>query len=470
MLDLVVIGGGTAGLTAARLVARGGKKVALVERDRPGGDCLWTGCVPSKALIHIAKLHHEARTSARFGVHTTGVRLDFDAARRHVAEAQKVAGRLDSAETVASWGVELVHGEARFINAQTVEAGGRKLTAKQFLIAAGGRPAVPAIPGLADAGFDTNIELLDWRTLPESLVIVGGGPMGVEFGQMMARFGVRVTIVQSGPRLLPREEPQASELLARTLAGEGIEVIVDARVSRVTTGGNQRRLEVDTPAGPRVASAERLLVATGRTPNIEGLALDAAGVRSTAKGITVDAQLRTSQSHIFAAGDVNGGPQFTHVAEDQARTVARSILHGDSRFRRPPRWNGRVIPRVTYTDPEVASVGLSEEAARRQRKGVRTWTLSLTEVDRAVTMGATGGFFKLVTARGWQGRIPGLSKQTGDEIVGACFVGPNAGDLLMPVVMAMRARLPVGLVAWNMQAYPTLALGLRQVAGMSFDA
>lgn len=183
----------------------------------------------------------------------------------------------------------------------------------------------------------------------------------------------------------------------------------------------------------------------------------------------MDERLRTSQPHIFAVGDVNGSLQFTHVAEDQARTVARSLRDAGGRFRKPAKWNSRVVPRVTFTGPEVASVGLTEEQARRQCRGVRVWRVPLTDVDRAITMGETEGFLKLVTARGWQSRIPGLAKRVGDEIVGACFVGPNAGDILMPVVMAMRARLPIGLVAWNMQAYPTLALGVRQAAGLQFD-
>ncbi|MBE0611437.1 MAG: FAD-dependent oxidoreductase [Dehalococcoidia bacterium] len=198
--------------------------------------------------------------------------------------------------------------------------------------------------------------------------------------------------------------------------------------------------------------------------------MDAAGVAASPRGIRVDAHLRTSQAHIYAVGDVNGGPQFTHVAEDQARTVAGTLANRGGLGSRPAKWSGRVVPRVTYTDPEVAAVGLTEEQARRSRKGVRAWQVPLTHVDRAITMGQTEGFLKLVTARGWQSRMPGLAKRVGDEIVGACFVGPNAGDLLMPVVMAMRARLPIGLVAWNMQAYPTLSLGVRQVAGLPFES
>lgn len=468
MYDLVVIGAGTGGLTAARLVARAGKTVAIIERDRPGGDCLWTGCVPTKALIHAAKVFHDASKGARFGVHAADLRLDFEAARRHVAEAQEAAGRVDSPEMIASWGAELVLGDARFLDPSTVEVAGRRLRGRTFVVATGSAPAVPTIPGLQEAGFDTNVETLEWQTLPGSLAVLGGGPIGVELAQLMCRFGVQVTLIERLPRLLEREEPDASEVVERVLRAEGIDVRTSARVLRIDRDGTRRRVWLEEGGNERPITCERVIVATGRTPAFASLNLDAAGVAASPRGIRVDEHLRTSLRHIFAVGDVNGGPQFTHVAEDQARTVARTLLR-PGRFGSGAKWSDRVVPRVTYSDPEVAAVGLTEEQARRRRKGVRAWQVPLGHVDRAITMGQTEGFLKLVTARGWQGRVPGLAKRVGDEIVGACFVGPNAGDLLMPVVMAMRARLPIGMVAWNMQAYPTLALGIRQVAGLPFD-
>jgi pyruvate/2-oxoglutarate dehydrogenase complex dihydrolipoamide dehydrogenase (E3) component len=468
--DLTVIGGGSGGLAAAKLVAREGKRVALIERERPGGDCLWTGCIPTKALVHSARILHSVREGGRFGVTASDVRLDFAAVRRHVAEAQRAAGRVDTPETIASWGVELVTGEAHFVDPHTVEVNGRQFRSQSFVLATGSKPSLPPIPGLAEAGFDTNVEVLDWERLPGSLAILGGGPIGVEFAQVMCRFGVRVTLIERLPRLLEREDPEASALIERLLTREGVEVITGANVTGVAPEGEQRRIELELPGGVRTIVAQRLLVATGRTPVFEALGLDAAGVRAARGAIEVDAHLQTSQPHIFAIGDVNGGPQFTHVAEDQARTVAGAITAGAGRFRKLPRWNARVVPRVTYSDPEVAAVGLTEEEARHERRGARAWTVPLSEVDRAITSGATDGFLKLVTARGWQHRVPGLARRVGDEIVGACIVAPNAGDLLMPLAVAMRARLPVGVVAWNMQAYPTLALGVRQVAGLPFGS
>lgn len=466
--DVVVIGAGTGGLTAARLLARAGKRVALVERGRPGGDCLWTGCVPTKALLHAAHAAHAARSGARFGVVTAGVSVDMAALRKHIASAQAAAGRPDTPEAIASWGVELVEGEARLLDAHTVEAGGRRLRGRALVIATGSHATLPPIPGLAEAAPDTNAEVFAWERLPATLGVLGGGPIGVEFAQAMCRLGVSVTLVEQLPRLLPREDPAASSVIEEVLRREGVDVRTGTQVVRVYRRPEGFEALFENGDRRERIVCERLLVATGRRPSIEGLGLEAAGVEVTPLGIRVDAALRTSVPHIFAVGDVNGSPQFTHVAEDQARTVARTLAASGKRFARPARWNGRVVPRVTFTDPEVASVGISEEDALRSRRGVRTWEIPLQEVDRALTMGQTDGFLRLVTARGWTRRIPGLAAKVGDEVVGATFVGPSAGDLLMPVVVAMRARLPIGLLAWNMQAYPTLALGVRQVAGRPF--
>ena len=467
--DLIAIGGGTGGLTVTKLVARRGKKVAMIERYRPGGDCLFTGCVPTKALIHAAKLIHHARNGERFGVVAKDVQLDFAAVRRHVAEAQEAAGKVESPEAIAANKVELITGEARFIDAHTIEVGGRRLTAEYFVIATGGEPAVPPIPGLAEAGFDTNVQAVAWETLPASLGVIGGGPIGTEFSQLMSRFGVKVTVLQAADRILERDDREASALMRVLLEREGLEIHTSATVTRVEGDGRGKRVFFERDGREASFECERLLVAAGRKPEVGALNLTAAGVEANARGVVVDEGMRSSQKHIYAVGDVAGGYQFTHVAEAQGRLVANLINKPGRIARRFQKWSDRVVPRVTYTDPEIASVGLTEEQAMAQLKGVTVLRLPLSEVDRAITMGATDGFLKVITARGWQHRIPGLAAALGDEIVGACLVAPNAGELLMPLVVAMKARLPIGLVAWNMQAYPTMALGVRQVTGLPFD-
>lgn len=468
MYDVAVIGAGTGGLTVARLTAQAGQRVALIERDRPGGDCLWTGCVPTKALIHAAQRAHDVRESARFGVTHNGAGIDFSVIRRHMGDAQHQAGRAESDDRIASWGVDLIRGEAHFVDAQRVKVDGRTLTARSFVIATGSHPVAPSIPGLQEAPFETNVELLAWDELPASLAILGAGPIGVEFAQAMSRLSVQVTLIEQAPRVLEREDAEASRIIATVLKREGVKVLANARVGEVSHAGQQIQLQVDHDGDQRAVVAERLVVATGRAPSIGTLNLEAAGVEVSSQRLTVDAYLRTSQPHVYAVGDVAGGAQFTHVAEDQGRTVAGNLLRR-GRFSRPSKWNGRVVPRVTFSDPEVAAVGLTSQEARRRHRGVREWTVPLDAVDRAITTGATDGFIRLVTARGWQSRIPGLSRHLGDEIVGATIVAPSAGELLMPIVMAMRAHLPAGVVAWNMQAYPTLSLGVRQAAGRMFD-
>lgn len=470
--DLVVIGAGTGGLTAAKLFARSGKRVLLMERDRPGGDCLWSGCVPTKALIECARRLHEARNSAKFGVIDGGVSFDFQEVRRHIAASQAAAGRIDSPEAIAAAAVELRTGNATFLNAHTVEVDGQRISGASFVIATGSEASIPPIPGLLESNPDTNSELLEWESLPASLAIIGGGPIGLEFGQALNRLGVEVTIIESADRIAEKEEPKASEVLAAVLEGEGVRIITGAKIENVVRAGARSVLRVRRRGGTAAdeeISAQRVLVATGRTARIEGLGLERAGVRIENGHIIVDSVQRTSQPHIFAVGDVAaGGYKFTHVAEAQGRLVSNYLTAGRI-GRRFQRWSDRVVPRVTYTDPEVASIGISSAEARKTLSRVKEWHLPLSEVDRAIVIGRTEGFIRIVTARGWMRWTPGLARLAGDEIVGATIVAPHAGELLMPIANAMRLRLPIGLLALQMQAYPTLSLGVRQAAGLPFE-
>lgn len=467
--DLVAIGGGTGGLTVARLTAKTGKSVAVIERARPGGDCLWTGCVPTKALLASAKRYHLATTSAAMGVVAGDIQLDFRAIRDHIAASQAAAGFVDSAAAIAAAGVDLILGEASFVGPHTLQVGDRELSARNIVIATGGEPAIPPIAGLREARPDTNVEVVAWETLPVSAVIIGGGPIGIEFCQALTRFGVKVTVLEAADRILAQDEPAASDLIREVLKREGATIHTAAKVSLVERRGASFAITFNAGRGPQTVVGDRLVVATGRRPELTALRLDKAGVEVTGRGVIVDRSLRTSQHHIFAVGDVTGGYQFTHVAEAQARMVA-NILQQGPLGRRLQKWSDRVVPRVTYTDPEVASVGLTEEAARARHQRVRVWNVPLGEVDRAAVEGETEGYFKIITARGWPRFVPGLARLAGDEIVGASLAGPHAGDLLMPIVNAMKLRLPIGLVAWNMQAYPTFSLGVRQAAGLPFDS
>jgi pyruvate/2-oxoglutarate dehydrogenase complex dihydrolipoamide dehydrogenase (E3) component len=396
-----------------------------------------------------------------YGIRTSAVELDWAAVRLHVNEAQRLAGRIDSEDTIASWGTTLVRGEARFTSPHTLAVDGDEYTAGAFVIATGGAAAVPPIRGLSEAGFDTNVEAVDWQALPKSLLVIGGGAIGVEFAQTATRLGVETTIVEAAERLLPSEDPEASELVEKTLGLEGVTVHTGTSVDRVERTGEHRRVTI----GSRVVEAERILVATGRRPEVRGLGVEVANLRMRGGAIALDKQLRTSQSHIYAVGDVTGGPQFTHVAEAQGRLVANVLL--GKRFQS---WPGAIVPRVTFTDPEVASVGMTEpEAQGRYGSKAKTWRIGLAEVDRAITIGRTEGFLKVTTAPGWNRFVPGLRRLMGDTIVGATLAAPSAGELLMPLVIAMRAKLPQGIAAWNMQAYPTMSIGLRQVLGERFD-
>jgi pyruvate/2-oxoglutarate dehydrogenase complex dihydrolipoamide dehydrogenase (E3) component len=466
--ELVAIGAGTAGLTVSRLVAASGRgKVGLVEEGRPGGDCLWTGCVPSKALVEIAKVARTVRSSSRFGVLSEWQGVSFDTLRDRISNAQQLAGRVDSPEAIASHGVELISGRARFLDPHTIRVGGRQISARYFVVATGSEPVLPPIDGLSESQPETSDTFWGWDSLPNDIIIIGAGAIGCELAQSLARLGTDVTLLEATPGILGNETRKAGEQVRRVLEEEGVRVETGVSVEMVNRTGGRYEV-VWSRAGERgEESSACLLVAGGRRPSVDGLDLRRAGVRVGRHGIVVDSRMRTTAPHIFAAGDVTGGPQFTHVAEDQARTVANVINgHPLGRFG----WNARVVPRVTFTDPEVASVGLTaEEARQKYGRKARVWTMPLSEVDRAITADSTEGFLEIVTVPGWERFIPLVGKSLGQQIAGATFVAPNAGELLPQVVTGMRLRIPAGLLALNAQAYPTFALGVRQALGLAFE-
>ncbi len=431
--DLVVIGGGAAGLTVASVAAQLQAKVALIERDRLGGDCLWFGCVPSKALIEVSRRAWRARHSQRLGIHAE-VRVDFPQVLEWVHHAVAAVQPHDSPERFRRLGVEVLAGEGYFVDGRTVAVGDRRLQARAFAIATGSRPRIPDIPGLIPAGFLTNEQVFSLPECPQNLLVVGGGPIGCELGQALARLGAHVTILAAGDRLLPQADPEVSALLAERFGAEGIDVVLRARVERVYTEGTAKIAVV----GNHTYRGDTLLVATGRVPNLESLALANAGVAYTARGIQVNRGMQTTNPRIFAAGDVVGPPYFTHAAAQEAVVLVQNALFprlGQTAM------DYRVLPWVIFTDPEVAAVGLTEPQARARYPDLQVTTQPLTAVDRAHAAGHTVGFAKV------------LHRPNG-QIVGAHWIGEGAGEWAAEGVLAMANRWPLSRLG-GIHAYPT---------------
>jgi pyruvate/2-oxoglutarate dehydrogenase complex dihydrolipoamide dehydrogenase (E3) component len=438
--DIAIIGGGSAGLTGAVFAARLGARVALVERDRLGGDCTWTGCVPSKALIRAAHVAHDAAGAGRFGIDVAAPRTDMPRVREWIDGAVAAAYAHETPEVLERRGVTVLFGPARFVDAHTMTAGDRRFSAKRVIICTGAHAVIPDLAGLSDVPYLTYDRIFELAELPAHLLVIGAGPLGVEIAQAYRRLGAAVTLI--GPTILRREEPEAREFVVSLLAGEGVRVLQERATSvRATAGG----IEVDM-AGTTIAG-DRVLVAAGRAPNVGGLDLERAGVAYDARGIRVDRYLRTSARHIYACGDVIGRGQFTHLAGWQCFQAVRNALL-------PGRTAGipEVLPTVTFTDPEVARVGLTEAEARTRHGnavGVHRWPMSRT--DRALCDGEDSGFIRLVTRRD-------------REILGATIVAARAGEMIGEVALAMRKRLDLDAIAGTIHAYPTWSLALQQQA------
>jgi pyruvate/2-oxoglutarate dehydrogenase complex dihydrolipoamide dehydrogenase (E3) component len=444
--DLVVLGGGTAGLIASLYAARLGARVALVEQaEQPGGDCLFTGCVPSKSLIASAGLAHDIRTADRLGLEPSEPSVDFARVMGRIQEVIRRAGVRDTADYLESEGVEVVRAFGRFARPGVVEAEGRELRFRAAIIATGSRPAVPPIPGLEGVDFLTNETVLDLRERPPRLTVLGGGPVGCELGQAFARLGSGVEIVEAAPVLLPGEDAEVGRFIADTLAGEGARPLLGALVTRVEPedGGGGVLL-----TGQWRIEYERLLVALGREPASDGLGLENVGVDVDHHGfVKVDARLRTTGDRIWAAGDAVGRMYFTHVAGHQGLTAMANAL-----FRARRSFDYGAVPRVTFTAPEVASIGLSEAEAR-ERLGRDPLVLrhDYAESDRALTAGTAHGFAKLVTSR--HGRL-----------LGATVVAPAAGESIAELAALIRRRGTVADLSQAIHAYPTYSEGPARAA------
>ncbi|HKZ76900.1 MAG TPA: FAD-dependent oxidoreductase [Pyrinomonadaceae bacterium] len=459
--DIVVIGGGSGGLVVAAGAAQLGARVALVEKKALGGDCLFTGCVPSKTLIRSARFAADVRRARDFGFATLNELQFADGSFASITErVQRIiqtVGKNDSPERFRRMGVDVIFGAPRFLSSKELEiesgeASTQVISGRRFCIATGSRPAIPPIDGLNETGFITNEEVFDLKNLPQSLIVLGGGPTGLELGQSFARFGSEVTIVEMADRLLPREDEQLSAFMAEVFQSEGVTVLLNTKVVSAGAASGHKKIVVDRNGHSQEFYAEEILVATGRSPNTEQLNLEAAGVNYDKRGIGTNDYLRTSSRNIYAVGDVNGHFPFTHMAAYEAAVVLRNALFFWPLLQKV---DFRVVPWAIFTDPEVGRVGLTEREARDRYgdKEIRVYITQFQENDRANADDETRGFLKLIC------------KVRNNEILGAHMVGAQAGELIHEVVLAMKHRLPATSLGNLIHIYPT-RIQVNQRAGM----
>ncbi len=446
--NLVVIGAGTAGLVIAAGAAGLGAKVALVERELMGGDCLNFGCVPSKAIIRAARAAAEVRDAARFGIRVPdGVRVDFGAVMERMRRLRADLSANDSAARFAGLGVDVFIGDARFSARDTVVVGEAMLRFRRAAIATGARAAELPIAGLKEAGYLTNETIFSLTELPARIAVIGGGPIGCELAQALRRFGAAVTIIEVAPRILIREDRDAAVRIVRALARDGIGVQTGANILSVERRGGEKLIRFECGGATAELAVDEIVVGVGRVPAVAGLNLEAAGVAyDPLAGVTVDDYLRSSNRQIYAAGDVCSQYKFTHLADAMARIVIRNAL-----FYGRARVSGLTIPWCTYTDPEVAQVGMSEAEAEARGIAIRTFVQELGAVDRAILDGATDGFVKVHVAA------------ASDRIVGATMVASHAGEMISEITLAIAKGIGLGAIADVIHPYPTQAEALRKL-------
>jgi pyruvate/2-oxoglutarate dehydrogenase complex dihydrolipoamide dehydrogenase (E3) component len=442
--DLVVLGGGTAGLVSAMGAAGLGARVALVERHRLGGDCLNTGCVPSKALIRSARIVGEASRASVLGVSTERLAVDFSRVMARMRERRVTIASNDSAARLQRAGVDVFFGAARFADARHVAVGVERLRFGRAVIATGGRPIAPPVPGLDTVRYLTNETVFSLAQLPRRLLVVGAGPTGCELAQSFARFGSTVTLFDQSPRVLPREDADAAAILQRQLEIDGVRCELGARLERVEQVPEGTRLWFARDGGETGwHEGDEILVAAGRAPNVEDLELQAAGIAAEPRGIVVDDRLRTSNPRVYASGDVCSSFQFTHAADATSRIVIQNALFFARR-----KASALVIPWVTYTDPEVAHVGLSQADAAQSAGRVGTITIPLSEIDRSVVDDRTDGFVRVHHARG--------------RLRGCTIVAPNAGDMIGEATYLLARRGSLSSLSSTVHPYPTVGEAFRR--------
>ena len=447
--SLVVVGAGTAGLVATHAAAVLGAKVALIERNLLGGDCLNVGCVPSKAIIRTSRLYAEMREAGQYGARIPAdIRVDFPALMQRMRGIRARISRADSVQRLVAAGVDVFFGQARFASTDALTVEGATLRFKKAMIATGSRPDTPSIPGLVEAGFLTNENVFDLTELPHRLLVIGGGPLGCEIAQAFCRFGTQTIISQSWPLFLPREERDAAQILSDAFARDGVEVRLNTKAVSVRVEHGQKLVDLVSDDSKSTVAVDAILTGTGRLPNVGDLNLEAAGVEYDAThGIRVDDFLQTTNRRIYAAGDVCLKHKFTHTADASARIVIRNAL-----FLGRQRLSALTIPWCTYTDPAIAHVGLYVREARERGIPVKTFTIPMHDVDRAITDDEETGFVKIHV------------KERTDRILGATIVARHAGEMINEITLAMVAGIGLGTLARVVHAYPTQAEAIKKAA------
>jgi pyruvate/2-oxoglutarate dehydrogenase complex dihydrolipoamide dehydrogenase (E3) component len=453
--DIAVIGGGAAGLTASGIAANFGAKTVMIEAKHLGGDCTWYGCIPSKTLIKAAKVVHQTRNAAKYGLRNSEPSFDFAEVMQYVRKIRaEVYQEADAPEIYERMGITVLNGYARFIDPHTLEiatenASVRTITARYIVIAAGSRAAVPEIPGIGDIAPLTNETIFEQNKLPQHLVVVGGGPVGMEMAQTFRRLGAEVTVFHAGSHILPKDDPELTEILRQEIEKDGVNILLNARVEQFErTSEGLAQVSARQNGELVTVAADAVLIASGRRANIAGLNLNAAGVQSTDNGVTVDDYCRTNVRHIYAVGDVTGRYQFTHLSEHMAKTAMTNIC-----LRLPTKIDSRHVPWATFTDPEIAHVGASEADLKATGVSYDVLRFPYSKIDRAITDSETVGWIKVLITPGIRSKILGVS-----------IVGAHAGDMIGEWAVAMKNGVSPQQIADTIHPYPTYGLGNRRAA------
>jgi dihydrolipoamide dehydrogenase len=451
--DVLVLGGGAAGLSAAGIATNLGAKTLMVEREKLGGDCTWTGCVPSKTLLKAAKVVHQARTASRYGLTDTEMEVDFPGVMEHVRSVrQEVYEDADAPEIFEDMGIDVRHGTAHFVDGHTVairDADGNRhqVTGRFIVIATGASAFIPPIDGIDRVPVLTNEDLFDLEELPDRLAIVGGGPIGTEMAQAFSRLGSDVTVIDMADGILQNDDPELSGRLREILEDEGVRYVLNAQVEGVTASNGTVAVAAEQNGSSVTVEADRLLLATGRTANVDGLNLDAAGIETGRRGITVDDRCRTNQKHIYAVGDVTGRYQFTHMSGHMAKVAVTNAI-----LKMPSTIDSDHVPWVTYTEPELAHVGARESDLEESDVSHRTYRFPFSKLDRAITEGETEGLIKVHV------------KDLTGKILGASVLGAHAGELITSFAIAMRNGVTLRNIGDTIHPYPAWGEGVRRVA------